>query len=168
MNKKIIISTAIIIVVMILFVQKEFVVAPSISSSAATSSAKSATLNGNNHKKGTIVVGENTFNTIVSDTEALRSKGLSGRTGLEADQAMIFVFDSPDMLGFWMKDMFFSIDMLWLDAESRIVSFEKNVSPDTYPKVFFPTSPSLYVIEFSAGTLDKIGISKGEYIQINL
>ena len=122
---------------------------------------------GHNSKQPTIIVGNKAFSVLVSDTDKLREQGLSGRDGLAEDQAMLFIFDKPDMLGFWMKDMKFSIDMLWLDSNYRVVSFERNVSPDTYPKIFFPKALSRYVVELSAGTLASLGVKEGDEVSFS-
>lgn len=71
------------------------------------------------------------------------------------------------MLGFWMKDMKFPIDMLWLDNQYRVVSSEENVSPDTYPKVFFPSAPSRYVIELSAGIISTLPLGPGDRVEVS-
>ncbi len=71
------------------------------------------------YKHSAVTIAGKTFDALVSDTDALREQGLSGRSELKAGQAMIFIFDKPDNLGFWMKDMRFSIDMLWLDSQHR-------------------------------------------------
>jgi len=86
----------------------------------------------------------------VADTEAARELGLGGRTSLEPDKGMLFVFDHPDKYGFWMKDMKFPIDILWLDEE-KVIWIESNVSPNTFPQILYPDSPAKYVLEVPAG-----------------
>lgn len=87
----------------------------------------------------------------VADTETARAKGLSGRDRLPDGHGMLFVFDTEDKYGMWMKDMKFPIDILWLDSEYRIVAAEHVVTPDTYPKVFYPPVPARFVLELPAG-----------------
>jgi uncharacterized protein len=115
-----------------------------------------------------IIVNNRTFNVIVRDTEELRQKGLSGMKELRDDEAMLFVFDSPNIYGIWMKEMLFSIDIVWLDEKGRIISMEKNASPNSYPKVFYPSAPSQYVLEFNSGTLENIGAQVGDSVDIRL
>ena len=102
----------------------------------------------------------------VVSTEVAREQGLSGRSSLAEGNAMLFVFDSADLWGIWMKDMQFSIDILWADAEGTIVSIEENVSPSTYPTAFRPQSPSLYVVELPAGFVATHSISLGSKIVV--
>jgi uncharacterized membrane protein (UPF0127 family) len=102
----------------------------------------------------------------VADTNQLKEKGLSGHAPLAKNQGMLFVFKTPDAYGFWMKDMLFPLDIIWLGEDYRVVHVEHAVSPDTYPKIFTPTSPALYVLEISAGQADLLGIKIGDSVQI--
>jgi uncharacterized protein len=119
------------------------------------------------YKRAVASIGNRTFDILVSDTETLRQKGLSGRNDLKNNQAMLFVFDQPESAGFWMKDMKFSIDILWLDDDFRVVTIKNNLSSDTYPNIFFPSKPSRYVIELAAGTLESLGIKEGDTITVS-
>ena len=87
---------------------------------------------------------------FVVRTQADQELGLGERASLPPSQGMLFVFKEPDLYGIWMKDMQFPIDIIWLDANFRIVTIETNVSPDTYPKVFYPAQNSSYVLETNA------------------
>jgi len=49
---------------------------------------------------------------------------------------MLFVFEEPKIRSFWMKDMSFPIDIIWVDEGLEIVGIEKRISPNTYPKTF--------------------------------
>jgi len=65
----------------------------------------------------------------IADTFKQRSKGLSGRDNLNADSAMLFVFDKESYYSFWMLDMNFPIDIVWLDSEYKVVDIAKNIKP---------------------------------------
>lgn len=108
-----------------------------------------------------IMLGGKAFTALVANTDMLRDRGLGDRDGLMQDQAMLFTFDREDKYAFWMKDMRFSIDMLWLDRDLNIVWAEKSVSPDSYPHVFVPPKPALYVVETNAGVADALHIKVG-------
>ena len=51
----------------------------------------------------------------------------------------------------WMKDMQFPIDILWLDAEYKIVFIKHVSTPETYPESFYSDVPARYVLELPAG-----------------
>jgi uncharacterized protein len=109
----------------------------------------------------TIEIGGISLTVEIADTDALRAQGLSGHEPLKSNEGMLFVFDTDGMYSFWMKDMLFPIDILWLDAEGDVVHIEKNLSPDTYPQSFTPGSPSRYVLELRAGFADQYDIRIG-------
>lgn len=109
-----------------------------------------------------IVLGGKSFTALVANTDLLRDKGLGDRDGLADGQAMLFTFDRDDLYAFWMKDMRFSIDMLWLDHDLDVVWVEKNVSPDSYPHVYTPAKPARYVLETNAGELEALHIKVGD------
>ena len=88
----------------------------------------------------------------VRRTPEERAQGLSGRSGLADNEGMLFIFDYDARHGFWMKDMLFALDIIWLDADMNVVHAETDVSPDTYPRSFVPTVPARYVLEINAGT----------------
>lgn len=96
----------------------------------------------------------------VADTEASRERGLSGHAPLNDSEGMLFVFDTDARWGIWMKDMSFPLDIVWADAGGRIVHIERDVSPDTYPRIFAPPVPARYVVELPAGSVAKHAIAE--------
>jgi uncharacterized membrane protein (UPF0127 family) len=101
------------------------------------------------------------FYLIFANTEAQRNLGLGGRKSLPENQGMFFIFDEPGDYSFWMKDMQFPIDIIWLDEHGVITHIEKNVAPETYPKTFFPGKKSLYVLETNSGYAEKNNLEEG-------
>lgn len=99
------------------------------------------------------------------DTPAARTQGLSGRDGLANNQAMLFVFEKPANECFWMKDMKFAIDMVFVGTDKKIMTMHENVTPKTYPKSFCSGSPAQYVLEFPAGTASRNGLELGQQLQ---
>ncbi len=102
----------------------------------------------------------------VADTESTRERGLSGRSGLAADEGMLFIFPDDGEYPFWMKDMLFSIDMVWISADGKVVYMALNVSPDTYPQVFRPEVPARYVLELPSGYAREHGIRIGDIVRL--
>lgn len=117
-------------------------------------------------KENISISGKATFMVEVADTEIARERGLSGRASLDADTGVLFVFDIPDTHGFWMKEMHFPLDIIWFDQNGKIIYIENDLPPDTYPHIFKPPSPDLYVLEINAGLADKYGIGIGDEIEI--
>ncbi|MEQ1500402.1 MAG: DUF192 domain-containing protein [Parcubacteria group bacterium] len=112
-----------------------------------------------------LVLGGRTFSVEIADTKNLTEKGLSGHAPLAFNEGMFFAFKDSDVYGFWMKEMLFPIDIIWIDKDFRIVHIEKEVKPETYPKVFYPSLPAMYVLEISSGESDKLGLQIGDPVR---
>ena len=109
-----------------------------------------------------ISIGTSTLYAEVAQTEQAREKGLSGRESLAANRALLMVFEKDDLWPIWMKDMKFSIDIVWLNAQKRIVHVQQNVQPSSYPDTRYrPSEPARYVIELPAGQAFQYGFRKG-------
>lgn len=105
----------------------------------------------------------------VVSSRAEREKGLSGRDGISPKDGMLFVFESSSMKNcFWMKDMKFAIDMVFLDAEKRVVTVHEHVAPESFPQSFCPSSNATYGLELSDGNAARLGLSTGESLKFKL
>lgn len=100
----------------------------------------------------------------VVDTEPARQLGLMHRESLPADQGMLFVFEREQPLAFWMKNTLIPLDILYFDAERRLVSVARNVPPcksaicPNYPSA----GPGLYTLELNAGVAATLGVVRGD------
>lgn len=101
----------------------------------------------------------------IAETQKERILGLSYRKKLEKNHGMIFIFEKEDYHPFWMKNMNFSIDIIWIDGEKKIIDITENVSPETFPKVFRPSKPAKFVLEVEAGFVKENNIKIGDKIQ---
>lgn len=120
---------------------------------------------GEQYKKDVVVT--NISRTIdvaaqLATTEFDRELGLSNKKCIGADQAMLFVFDEPGFYGIWMKNMMFPIDIVWVSESKEIISIEKNVSPESFPRIYTPKAKSKYVIELQSGLVDKSRLRTGD------
>jgi len=127
-----------------------------------------------NSASSTVRIGGETLRVTVAATEMTRKQGLSGRAGLENDEGMLFVFPRDGKYSFWMKDMRFSIDIIWISASDRpsrdgsaggrIVYIAPDVSPATYPEDFVSPTPARYVLEVPAGFTGAHGVRVGDIV----
>lgn len=101
----------------------------------------------------------------IADTEEKRSRGLSGRKNLPEGAGMLFIFEIPAKYSFWMKDMRFPLDIIWIDENKKIIAISENISPNTYPTSFSPSDPVKYVLEVNAGWVGKNKIKTGDFIE---
>lgn len=76
-----------------------------------------------------LTVNGHVFTVEVADKDKTRTQGLSGRADLAVDHGMLFAFAQPGKLVFWMPDMHFSLDIIWLDADQHVLGFIENVEP---------------------------------------
>ncbi len=102
-------------------------------------------------KIGHIIAGKAKIPIYLADTEDKRIKGLGGLSSIPRGYGMFFIFDSSGYQSIWMKDMLFSVDIIWIDENNKIVHIEKNISPDTYPKIFTAPAKARFVLELNAG-----------------
>jgi len=91
-------------------------------------------------------------------------RGLSYREKIDPETGMLFIFNRAEKPGFWMKEMNFPLDIIWLDTNRNVVYLHKNLSPDTYPQIFQSPLPIKYVLEIKAGEADKLNIKIGSHL----
>lgn len=103
----------------------------------------------------------------IADEPHEQTRGLSGKEYMAENEGMIFVFSESIIPAFWMKDMKLALDIIWVDAENTIIGIEKNVSTDTFPKIFSPPSPIKYALEVNANWSDKNQINPGDKLRLN-
>ncbi|WP_414637013.1 DUF192 domain-containing protein [Arenimonas sp.] len=105
------------------------------------------------------------FNVEIADAEAERNRGLMFRDQMAPTAGMLFVYDAERPLAFWMKNTRIPLDILYFDAERRLVSARTGVPPcslgDRCPP-YPSTAPALYVLELNAGTAARLGVTEGD------
>ena len=139
------------------------------STASSTSGTDLATSTADNMLKTMDISAPNgVIHTMIADTPATEEKGLGNRDSLPSDSGMIFVFSQPGTYAFWMKDMHFPLDMVWINADKQVVGISDNISPDTYPNVFVPPSAISYVLELNAGAASRFGIATGTMMTFSL
>ncbi|MBI5732507.1 DUF192 domain-containing protein [Candidatus Jorgensenbacteria bacterium] len=108
---------------------------------------------------------------IAAISEA-RNLGLGGRAVLEPNHGMLFLFEELGVYGFWMKNMRFPLDIIWI-RDGAVVGFEERVDPqigvlDSELKMYFPPSPVDTVLELNSGMVKLLGISIGDRLKMGL
>lgn len=102
----------------------------------------------------------------LATTVALQTKGLSGRSGLEEGEGMLFVFETGGKFPFWMKDMNFSIDIIWISADKKVIYIKKDARPEDYPQSYGPAENAMYVLEVVSGFSEKNNLKIGDRVEI--
>lgn len=101
----------------------------------------------------------------IAGSATSRAQGLSGRESLGEKQGMFFIFEEAELHSFWMKDMLFSLDIIWIDKDFKIVDIDRNITPESFPMLFQPSSPVNYVLEVNAGWTEKNNVRVGDRIE---
>ena len=103
----------------------------------------------------------------VAQSPEQRQIGLMLRKDMPQGEGMFFIFDRAEILGFWMPDMNFAIDIVWIGEDWKIVDISHDVTLQSYPKVFSPTVPALYVLEVPAGFARKNRWNAGDAVVLS-
>lgn len=100
---------------------------------------------------------------VVRSPEALE-QGLGGRDHLASDRAMLFELPDASKNCFWMKDMRFALDIVWLDADKRIIAIAPDLQPRSYPQSYCAPLNSPHVIELNAGQANRYHLAVGQQL----
>lgn len=111
-----------------------------------------------------ITIASATFTARVADTAALRAQGLSGSLPLGRLEGMFFIFPEVAYHSFWMSDLTFPIDIIWISGDGKIVGAALNavpILPNQEPIYYLPPVPVQYVLEVPAGTYQAYAFATG-------
>lgn len=112
-----------------------------------------------------VEIGGKVIDVEIANTNAKRELGLSGHVPLADDQGMLFIFDKTAKYPFWMKDMLFPLDIIWISEDYKIVYIEKNAKINSFPNTFGGQVEARYVLEVNAGFSDKNNLKIGDQIK---
>lgn len=109
----------------------------------------------------------------VAKTPDTKKKGLGGRESLDLDRGMLFVFESSANQTFWMRDMKFAIDIIWIGEDKKILHIAENVPPEPGKKDselmrYSPPAPAKYVLEINAGLTRLNNLKLGDSVDFTL
>ncbi|MBI5370289.1 DUF192 domain-containing protein [Candidatus Uhrbacteria bacterium] len=109
---------------------------------------------------GTLVTAELAANTFQ------RQKGLSGHDPLREGEGMLFLHEQKEIPTYWMKDMRFPIDLIWID-ENQVVGMHMGLEPENSPKTLYrPDRPINRVIELPSGFISTHQVTVGDRLDI--
>ena len=118
-----------------------------------------------------ISVGKNKVFVEIMDTPEKRARGLSGRSSLSENEGLLFVFEEKDIMpAFWMKDMSFAIDIIWIN-DGVVIGISERVQPEpgrseSELTLYRPPDPIDYVLEVPAGFSDENNIRVGDAFEL--
>lgn len=99
----------------------------------------------------------------IAATTAVRTVGLMHRFSLKPDHGMLFVFDAPQPMAFWMKNTYVPLSIAFIDADGRIVNIE-DMAPQT-EAAHGSRGLALYALEMKKGWFGANGIGPGDRVE---
>ena len=117
-------------------------------------------------KAPAVVVGDVRILVEISDSPAERTKGLSGKEFLPTGSGMLFIFPMREVHRFWMPDMNFPIDIIWI-VDNKIVGIEHevtNIFDQEKPVFYLPSQAVDYVLEVNSGFARTQGLLVGDNV----
>jgi uncharacterized membrane protein (UPF0127 family) len=126
--------------------------------------AKISTNSDSNYTKQ-LKVGEKVFLINTVSTAALKSLGLSYTKKICDNCGMLFVFEEADYHSFWMKDMNYDLDIVFIDQDKNISEVFKNVKKENFPEKIQNKNIAQYVLEINSGAFDKYDLNIGDKLE---
>ena len=119
------------------------------------------------YEKKIVVINDIEIEVETADNQEKRTKGLSDKKNLPDGQGMLFVFDKPGLYSFWMKDMKFPLDFVWIN-NNKVVAINENMNPENYqtPDSIMLNKEFDRVIELNADSIKKMNIKIGDTMSI--
>lgn len=118
-----------------------------------------------------ITVGDKVVYARIAIKSEDRTRGLSGTEKLEPEEGMIFQFPARGVEAFWMKDMQFPLDMIWID-EGKVIDITADIpapppgTPDSSLTIYPSSAPVTHVLEVNAGWAAANNITTGAAVSI--
>ncbi|MDX1583118.1 MAG: DUF192 domain-containing protein [Thermoanaerobaculia bacterium] len=104
----------------------------------------------------------------IARTDAQRARGLMFRENLPRNHGMLFIFTESERHGFWMKNTFIPLDIIWIGEDGTIAEVMPDVPPcfsDPCP-TYAPSQSGRYVLELAAGEAERLGLSAGDRVEL--
>jgi len=119
------------------------------------------------NRKGYVCFNNSCVNVELPATSEEMEMGLMNRANLPESDGMLFIFDEECVHKIWMKNMFISLDVIWLDSKGTIIHIDKNIMPcNGYCQPFGPELYSKFVIEVNGSYTDKYSINIGDNVRM--
>jgi uncharacterized membrane protein (UPF0127 family) len=108
------------------------------------------------------------FAAEIADTPARMARGYMFRSEIGPEEGMVFIFPTPGVRSFWMKNTLAPLDMIWMNERFEVVHIERSAPPckaDPCP-TYGPRSRASFVLEVAGGTVGSAGLKVGDRVEI--
>jgi len=105
----------------------------------------------------------------IADEPDERSRGLMFRDSLSTDIGMLFLFDREGFYSFWMMNVNFNLDIIWINSDGIVVHLERDL-PSCYMNCpsYAPREAASYVLELNSGVANELDLLVGSFVDITL
>lgn len=122
------------------------------------------------YAEASVIFSDNHVRVRIPSTDKLKEKGLAGVENLSDDEGMLWIYDPPRRVAFWMKGMHIPLDFVWLHS-GRVVDLTQNVQPPSSPvdtdlEIIDPGVPVDAVLEVAAGYVQRQGVKVGDAVEV--
>jgi hypothetical protein len=107
--------------------------------------------------------GPHRFKVELAETPAQMTQGLMFRRSLAPDSGMLFDYKQPTVATMWMRNTLIPLDMLFVDAQGRIVNIHQRAVPQSLD-IIAAAAPVRAVIELNGGTASRLSIEPGDRV----
>jgi uncharacterized membrane protein (UPF0127 family) len=107
--------------------------------------------------------GKQHFSVEVAKTQEQMMQGLMYRRSMAADAGMLFAYDHPQPVAFWMKNTLIPLDMLFIGADGTVLDIHERAVPLSLDSIA-TDQPVLGVLELNGGTVSRLGIKRGDHV----
>ena len=101
-----------------------------------------------------ITIGNKSYQVSLAETEEEQMKGLQDVHTLPEDEGVLFVFEEPGEVGFWMKDTLIPLDIIYINDDDVVIAVEQGVPGD---ETILEHPDIKYVLEVNKDSGVKIG-----------
>lgn len=118
-----------------------------------------------------VCIDDTCFNAELAITPEEQEKGLMYRTIMKDNEGMLFVFSESKEYGFWMKNTFIPLDIIWIDENKKIVTIKSAIpceNKNNSCEVYYPTQNATYVLEINSGLAQQNNINVGDFVNFSI
>ena len=113
----------------------------------------------------TTSTGAHEFTVWIAADARSRERGLMYVRELPPDRGMLFLFEFPQPLAFWMKNTYLSLDLIFVGADGRVLNVAEHAKPLTLDPIE-SAGDAVAVLEVVAGTAGKLGLKAGDRVEL--
>lgn len=115
------------------------------------------------------IINNQAFDLLVAKTSKEKAIGLSEKKSLPENSGMLFIFEKPDYYSFWMKEMQFPIDIIFIKGNKIVIIYASLKPPKTQDEslpIYKPYEPADMVLEINSGLAQKYNLKKGDKVKL--